>query len=211
MRSVRDNNHNRQVSWYLPVCRFNTKPSPPQIIEDLTAQFPHSTKIGDTYLDIYLTLPQQAPTQLIVLRQFNGGADGQTCLTLNEGFNFVVVVKKFYDANVCKKEYNIWKNVYEVDVLLTKLMDSVLSLCHMCFPVLNETVRLTLISICLIGQGTQIVLCWMTSGLTITNQNDETNSHCDVARFTCEQLRNTYTSVCISSTTSRIFQLPEPF
>jgi len=82
-----------------------------------------SQVVLNTYPNIRLTLPQLEPTHLIVLRQFHGGADGQVCLALTEDFH-LVVLKKFYSADVCKREYNMWKAAYGVDVLITKIVGS---------------------------------------------------------------------------------------
>jgi hypothetical protein len=82
---------------------------------------------------ICLALPQQEPTQLLVLRQFHGGADGQVCLALTEDFN-LVVVKKFHEPQICEKEFNMWKSVYGVNVLLTRLVDSDCLIMPFVFP-----------------------------------------------------------------------------
>ena len=82
-----------------------------------------STIPGDNITNVYLTLPVNPPTDLAVLRQFHGGADGQVCLTLTKQFN-LVVVKKFYDEELCGKECKVWNDVYKVKALSTKLLNS---------------------------------------------------------------------------------------
>lgn len=70
--------------------------------------------------EIFLTLPRVKPETVTVLREFRGGADGQVFLALTNDFH-LVVIKKFFNSLNCEREYNIWKNVYEVDVLSTQL------------------------------------------------------------------------------------------
>ena len=74
---------------------------------------------------LMLTLPKKLlmPPKLKVLRQFHGGADGQVCLALTESFD-LVVVKKFYESAKCKREFDLWKELYEVGVLQVELVGS---------------------------------------------------------------------------------------
>ena len=72
---------------------------------------------------LVLKLPQVAPAHLTVLRQFHGGADGQVCLALTEEFN-LVVVKKFYEDELCEQEFHVWHEIYKVNVLRTRLLGS---------------------------------------------------------------------------------------
>jgi hypothetical protein len=89
------------------------------------------------HTELVLTLPQQAPSHLTVLRQFYGGADGQVCLALTEDFN-LVVVKIFYEDELCVKEFEVWRHVYGVDVLCTKLLGSQCLIMPLVFHCIEE-------------------------------------------------------------------------